>query len=192
MKLDIKKIILEKRILSPFTENAFYIGIIHLLNDPWYVVFDTQKRLLRVSYGAKLSMKDFKDFLLSEFPFLELYVADTKDLDKIEAIIESLLYKKNSPEVPLKIYLVGTSFQIQAWEALIMVPRSTTMSYQKLSQKAGLSKIACRAVANALGKNRLGIIVPCHRIIAKDGSIGGFGWGLPLKKKLLAAEDVIF
>ncbi len=88
----------------------------------------------------------------------------------------------------LPILLVGTDFQKAVWQELMKVPYGTTLSYMKLAERLGQAK-AVRAVASANGANALALIVPCHRIIASDGSLGGYGGGLPVKKRLLKLEQ---
>ncbi|HSW61970.1 MAG TPA: methylated-DNA--[protein]-cysteine S-methyltransferase [Dissulfurispiraceae bacterium] len=81
----------------------------------------------------------------------------------------------------------GTPFQQQVWRMLLTIPFGETRSYQWLAESVGRPK-AARAVGQAVGKNPLPLIVPCHRIIAFDGSLGGFSCGLPVKKWLLKHE----
>lgn len=81
----------------------------------------------------------------------------------------------------------GTAFQQQVWRALLKIPRGQTRSYAWVARQIGRPR-AVRAVANACGANPAPILVPCHRVIASDGSLGGFGGGLAMKKKLLALE----
>lgn len=84
--------------------------------------------------------------------------------------------------------LRGTEFQIQSWKALGRIPYGTTISYGEQAQSIGNPK-ACRAVGSANGKNPIPIIVPCHRVVAADGSLGGFALGLKMKKQLLDLEQ---
>ena len=81
----------------------------------------------------------------------------------------------------------GTSFQQKVWRALLTIPRGETRSYAWVAKKIGKPR-ATRAVGAACGANPVPIIVPCHRVIASDGSLGGFGGGLALKKRLLTLE----
>ena len=82
----------------------------------------------------------------------------------------------------------GTDFQQKIWKALLDIPYGTTISYQDIAIAADSPK-ACRAAGNALNINPLPIIIPCHRVIGKDGSLTGFGSGLPIKKYLLELEQ---
>jgi methylated-DNA-[protein]-cysteine S-methyltransferase len=83
----------------------------------------------------------------------------------------------------------GTDFQQQVWRTLKKIPRGETRSYGWVAQQVGKPG-ASRAVGTACGANPVPVVVPCHRIIAGDGSIGGFGGGLPMKRQLLRIEGV--
>jgi len=87
----------------------------------------------------------------------------------------------------LPLYFVGTEFQKKSWNALTKIPFGATKSYQEQACTIGNQK-AFRAVANANGKNLFTIIVPCHRIINKNGALGGYGGGLDRKRWLLEHE----
>ncbi|WP_313313331.1 methylated-DNA--[protein]-cysteine S-methyltransferase [Pulveribacter sp.] len=88
--------------------------------------------------------------------------------------------------VPLD--LVGTPFQCRAWQALLAIPFGQTRSYAEQARAIG-QPTATRAVAAANGSNKISIVVPCHRVIGSDGSLTGFGGGLPRKRALLALEN---
>lgn len=81
----------------------------------------------------------------------------------------------------------GTTFQQQVWRALCDIPYGETTSYGELAQRIGNPK-AVRAVGLANGSNPIAIIIPCHRVIGSDGSLIGYGGGLPIKKALLELE----
>lgn len=81
----------------------------------------------------------------------------------------------------------GTSFQQKVWRALTKIPFGQTRSYAWVAQKIGKPK-ASRAVGAACGANPVPVVIPCHRVVASDGSLGGFGGGLPMKRRLLAVE----
>lgn len=84
----------------------------------------------------------------------------------------------------------GTAFQRRVWRAILRIPYGRVRSYQWVAEKVGGKQYA-RAVGMALGSNPVPIIVPCHRIIAHDGSLGGFGCGLPMKQRLLKLEGTL-
>ena len=81
----------------------------------------------------------------------------------------------------------GTAFQLATWRALATIPYGETISYAELARRVG-RPAASRAVGAANGANPLPIVVPCHRVIGKDGSLTGFGGGLPAKRALLELE----
>jgi methylated-DNA-[protein]-cysteine S-methyltransferase len=87
--------------------------------------------------------------------------------------------------VPLD--LRGTDFQMRCWQALLKIPYGETRTYAQQARAIGQPD-ACRAVGMANGDNPIAIIVPCHRVIASDGSLHGYGGGLDLKRKLLDLE----
>jgi methylated-DNA-[protein]-cysteine S-methyltransferase len=81
----------------------------------------------------------------------------------------------------------GTDFQVRVWAALRTIPYGTTTSYGELARQVGNPR-ASRAVGLANGRNPIAIIIPCHRVIGADGSLTGYGGGLPTKRHLLALE----
>lgn len=83
----------------------------------------------------------------------------------------------------------GTPFQLRVWQALREIPYGATISYADLARRIGQPS-AMRAVGAANGRNPIPIVVPCHRVIGKDGTLTGFGGGLPCKQALLALEGV--
>jgi methylated-DNA-[protein]-cysteine S-methyltransferase len=91
-------------------------------------------------------------------------------------------------EFELPLSLEGTEFQLRVWNSLRTIRYGETISYGQLAQRIGKPK-AVRAVGLANGSNPIPIIIPCHRVIGSDGSLTGFGGGLPNKKKLLALES---
>jgi methylated-DNA-[protein]-cysteine S-methyltransferase len=84
----------------------------------------------------------------------------------------------------------ATVFQIDVWNTLFTIPYGSTASYSDIAVRVGRPK-ACRAVGNAVGENRIPIIIPCHRVTRKSGALGGFGPGPEIKKALLSMESRI-
>jgi methylated-DNA-[protein]-cysteine S-methyltransferase len=91
-------------------------------------------------------------------------------------------------EFNLPLALEGTDFQLRVWRCLQTIPYGQTISYLQLAERIGNPK-AVRAVGLANGANPVPIVVPCHRVIGSNGSLTGFGGGLPTKQKLLALES---
>ncbi|MFI2733937.1 methylated-DNA--[protein]-cysteine S-methyltransferase [Streptomyces sp. NPDC018711] len=91
-------------------------------------------------------------------------------------------------EFDLPLHLIGTPFQLRVWEQLVRIPYGETRTYGELAEELG-SPGASRAVGLANGKNPVGIIVPCHRVIGAGGGLTGYGGGLDRKQRLLAFES---
>ncbi|WP_104713136.1 methylated-DNA--[protein]-cysteine S-methyltransferase [Helicobacter cetorum] len=84
-------------------------------------------------------------------------------------------------------FVVGTSFQKQVWNALLTIPYGETRSYDEIAKLIDNPK-SCRAIGNANHNNPISLIVPCHRVVRKNGSLGGYGGGVEIKKWLLDFE----
>ena len=104
-------------------------------------------------------------------------------------LLDYLAGRRNTFDVPLDLSQ-GTSFQRQVWRTLQRVPYGKLRSYQWIAARVGGRHYA-RAVGNAVGANPLPIVVPCHRIVAHDASLGGFSGGLSIKRKLLSLEGTL-
>jgi AraC family transcriptional regulator of adaptative response/methylated-DNA-[protein]-cysteine methyltransferase len=102
---------------------------------------------------------------------------------KIEAVIAGRLA---ATDVPLDMR--GTPFQKRVWEELVRVPWGKTYSYSDLAAKIGKPR-AVRAVASACARNPVAFVVPCHRILRKGGGLGGYYWGVAMKRQLLEREN---
>ncbi len=90
-------------------------------------------------------------------------------------------------EFTFSVCFQGTEFQCRVWQEIAKIPYGRTISYAELAKRAGNPK-ACRAAARACHDNPLAFCVPCHRVIAKNGSIGGYGYGTVMKSALLNME----
>lgn len=91
-----------------------------------------------------------------------------------------------SEMVPLS--LSGTDFQRAVWDQIALIPSGETITYRELAARAGRPE-AIRAAASACGANPVPLVIPCHRVIASDGGLGGFIWGVDFKRGLLAREQ---
>lgn len=96
----------------------------------------------------------------------------------------------NPAKTPPLGKLEGTPFQMQVWQAIARIPKGETKTYGQLARSIGRPR-AFRAVANACGKNPVPIFIPCHRVVAANGKIGGFSAGLPWKHLLLSQKGRI-
>ncbi len=113
---------------------------------------------------------------------------DTAGMSQIAASVKGMIAGKPMPP-GLKFDLHGTDFQKKVWKELLRIPAGKTRSYAEIAARIGHPN-AYRAVANACGANPVAVAVPCHRVIASGGKIGGYGGGLHRKRKLLANEGV--
>lgn len=119
---------------------------------------------------------------------------DLKDVDDnqkialqtIQQLDEYFMGQRSSFTIPLDLSH-GTDFQIKVWQTLCQIPYGQTISYKTLAQHVG-KPTAFRACANANGKNLISLIVPCHRVIASDGGLGGYTGGVEIKQTLLDLE----
>jgi len=102
----------------------------------------------------------------------------------------NLYFSGKLTDFDLALEYTGTRFQKMVWKRLKKIPFGKTVNYGRIAEKIGNSK-AARAAGAAIGKNRISIIIPCHRIIGKNGSLTGFGGGLRKKEWLLKHEGAI-
>ncbi len=105
---------------------------------------------------------------------------------KFQSAITSYFQGKQSPFC-LDLQLKGTAFQNKVWRELLQIPFGQTRSYQEIAKYIGHAR-AYRAVGTAVSKNPYLILIPCHRVLKNDGSIGGFAWGTEIKNILLDHE----
>lgn len=107
----------------------------------------------------------------------------------IEQLNEYFAGGRSEFTVPINFKYGGTKFQQKVWNELCKIPYGQTISYKELAVRCGGANYS-RAVANANGKNPISIIVPCHRVIASDGTLGGYTGGVDKKSKLLTIEGL--
>ncbi|MDQ2094421.1 bifunctional helix-turn-helix domain-containing protein/methylated-DNA--[protein]-cysteine S-methyltransferase [Rhodalgimonas zhirmunskyi] len=87
-----------------------------------------------------------------------------------------------------RLHMIGAPFQIKVWEALLQIPSGQVTTYSEIAQAVGHPR-AVRAVGTAVGRNPVSWLIPCHRALRKSGALGGYHWGLPVKRALLAWES---
>lgn len=134
-----------------------------------------------------LAQEDANAQMTQKFPGLVLTKLDGF-FDGTKAALEAYFEGKAPLTLP-HCFDSGTPLQRAVWMALSKIPFGQTVSYTELAERVGFPR-AVRAVASACGANPLPLVIPCHRVIAKDGSLGGFSLGgLEIKEKLLALES---
>ena len=105
-----------------------------------------------------------------------------------------IYFSGKQPDFTPKLHLVGTNFQLDVWNMLLKIPYGKTTTYGNISQELVLKyhkeHMSAQAVGNAVGRNPISIIVPCHRVIGANGKLTGYAGGLDKKSKLLALEKL--
>jgi len=129
--------------------------------------------------------------LAEEFPHAARERVDAGREEWLDAVIARIASELGwsdaaAPAMP-PLDIAATAFQWRVWDALTRIPAGETRSYRALAAELGAPK-AARAIGNACGNNRLALIVPCHRVVREDGSLGGWRWGVERKRELLARE----
>ena len=156
----------------------------------WVIVGATVRGLCWLALGG--TKAEAEASLREEFPEAELK-RDAGLAGWIEAAVASvhqgseLDQQAAAPQVPKSLDLRGTVFQLRVWQALRQIPRGETRTYSELAREMGEPN-ATRAVARACALNRVSVLVPCHRVVGKDGSLTGYRWGIERKRRLLEAE----
>jgi len=134
------------------------------------------------------SQEELKMNLKAQFPKTSL-IEGGFEMNKLRSIIRALVTPPFSLPVNTPIDIQGTDFQRQVWKIVRQIPFGSTTSYTCIAQKIGAPR-SIRAVASAVAANSLAIVIPCHRVIRKDGSLCGYRWGVKRKKKLLNLESL--
>ncbi|MFT4255411.1 MAG: methylated-DNA--[protein]-cysteine S-methyltransferase [Pseudoxanthomonas sp.] len=125
--------------------------------------------------------------LHAEFPRARIARIDSGRDEFLAPRLQAVAVRLAGVDAAVSLDLIGTAFQCRVWDALMKIPRGQTRSYAQIAQSLGEPR-AARAVARACAHNRVAVVVPCHRVIRSDGSLGGYRWGLPLKRELLLRE----
>ncbi len=147
------------------------------------LVAATEQGLCSVKIGPDPAV--LFESLRIEFRRADLRRADD-ELAEVGATVRALA-DGDPVELDLPLAVRGSPFQARVWEALGRIPAGTTRSYTQVASSIGMPT-AVRAVANACGANPVALMVPCHRVIRTDGSLGGYRWGIEVKAELLRRE----
>lgn len=144
------------------------------------------------SYVYLLQFGDYhtnkKDIdILTQLLNKEIVERQTELMQRVKLELQ-LYFSKKLEKFSIPIYLIGTDFQKQVWNELLNIDYGKTISYKELATRIDNPR-AIRAVGNANGKNRIVIIVPCHRVIQSNGTLGGYTGGIDYKINLLENEQ---
>ncbi len=160
----------------------------------WYTVIETaitnvlvartERGICAVYMGV--SESQLVEALMEEYPYASITRDDESLREAIGPLTSYFDGANYNPRLPLDIH--RTAFQWRVLKAIQEIPPGETRTYSELAESIGNPK-ASRAVASACARNPVGILVPCHRVLRKDGRLGGYRWGLPLKESLLIHES---
>lgn len=132
-----------------------------------------------------LSFNEGEEQLRARFPRAELVEGSGAFRALFDAVVRAVENPGSQADIPLDVK--GTAFQQRVWQELRRIPAGETRSYGELAAALG-KPTASRAVGGANGANNIAVLIPCHRVIAADGSLGGYAYGLEIKRKLLEKE----
>jgi AraC family transcriptional regulator of adaptative response/methylated-DNA-[protein]-cysteine methyltransferase len=136
---------------------------------------------------CRLTFNDSEASLKRLFPNATIVRDEGGMRELVEGALTAMKHPEAAPDLPIDV--AGTAFQEAVWRELRKIPLGETRSYAEIAAAIGQPK-AVRAVGTANGDNHVSVLIPCHRVIRSDGSLGGYGGGLENKKKLLAAEGI--
>ncbi len=139
----------------------------------------TDRGLCGLGFSAESTREEVFDDLHSRWPQAHYVEAP----EKIETWVTAAFDQAGDTQ----LHLIGAPFQIKVWEALLRVPSGQVTTYSEIANSIGAPK-AVRAVGTAVGRNPVSWLIPCHRALRKSGGLGGYHWGLPVKRAMLAYE----
>ncbi len=148
------------------------------------LVMGTEKGICGIGFAAETGAEAAMDDLTSRWPKARF----VEDAEALRPFVETAFPKAGetaSEQTPL--FLIGAPFQIKVWEALLQIPTGHVTTYSDIANAIGHPR-AVRAVGTAVGRNPISWLIPCHRALRKSGGLGGYHWGLPVKRAMLAWE----
>ncbi len=134
---------------------------------------------------CRLSFEEDAEALASRFPAAQLQAAGEEAAQFVAAIVAEVESPRTGADIPVDVR--GTAFQEAVWKALSEIPPGETRSYAQIAASIG-KPAAVRAVGSACGANPVAVLIPCHRALRTDGTLGGYAYGLPIKVELLKRE----
>lgn len=150
------------------------------MNNIYYGYYNSSIGLLEIQV---------EDNKLIALDFVTDTKKDYKKSEYVDIVIEQLgeYFNGKRKEFKLNLKTNGTDFQTKVWSQLINIPYGKTISYKELAQNIGNEK-ACRAVGNANNKNKIAIVIPCHRVVGSNNKLVGYAGGIDKKKWLIELE----
>jgi AraC family transcriptional regulator of adaptative response/methylated-DNA-[protein]-cysteine methyltransferase len=145
------------------------------------LVMATDRGICGIGFAAETGAEATMADLTSRWPAATF----VEDPDRLRPWVMAA-FNATGEEAPL--YLIGAPFQIKVWEALLSIPSGHVTTYSNIARAIGHPQ-AVRAVGTAVGRNPVSWLIPCHRALRKSGGLGGYHWGLPVKRAMLAWES---
>ena len=143
------------------------------------VVMGTDRGICGMGFAADMGEAAAFEDLQRRWPLADF----VEDAARLRPWVQAALGGQAAP-----LALMGAPFQIKVWEALLCIPSGHVTSYGEIAAAIGNPK-AVRAVGTAVGRNPISLLIPCHRALRKSGGLGGYHWGLPVKRAILAWES---
>lgn len=147
------------------------------------LVMGTDKGICGIGFSAEMGEEPAMHDLIRRWPNAEF----VEDPSKLRPWVLQAFGAEDETLNKAPLFLIGAPFQIKVWEALLSVPTGQVTTYSEIAQAIG-SPRAVRAVGTAVGRNPISWLIPCHRALRKSGELGGYHWGLPMKRAMLAFE----
>jgi len=122
--------------------------------------------------------------MMQRWPKARFVAAPEKTAAFARQVFSPTTWRKDRP---VRLVMIGTDFEVRVWEALLKIPMGRAVSYRDIARHLG-QPTASRAVGTAVGRNPISFVVPCHRVLRGDGSLGGYHWGLTRKRALIGWE----
>jgi len=151
----------------------------------WMLLGATARGICWLTFGEQPGA--MLEELRAAFPKATLYNDELRLYAWFDKVRDFVLLPREALDLPIDIQ--GTAFQSRVWKALRQIPLGETESYGAVAQRLG-EPTATRAVASACAKNHIAVLIPCHRVIASDGRLAGYRWGVERKRELLKRESV--
>ncbi|KAA0913008.1 methylated-DNA--[protein]-cysteine S-methyltransferase [Aquicoccus porphyridii] len=144
------------------------------------LVMGTEKGICGLALAAETGRQAAMEDMRARWPKARF----TEDPTMLEPLVDAAFAQKGET----RLHMIGAPFQIKVWEALLQIPSGQVTTYSEIAGAIG-NPNAMRAVGNAVGRNPVSWLIPCHRALRKSGALGGYHWGLPVKRAMLAWES---
>ncbi len=148
------------------------------------VVMGTEKGICGMGFAAETGEAAALEDLIARWPAARF----VEDPMRLRPWVLAAFGAADAKLETAPLYLIGAPFQIKVWEALLRIPSGHVTTYSEIAQSIGNPR-AVRAVGTAVGRNPVSWLIPCHRALRKSGGLGGYHWGLPVKRAMLAYES---